>query len=291
MNFVKYAFPQPILGRSDDVAGKTDVDLAIDEETDQNRFVVSLKYLVENADIQQMIADGRAEFYCEITCSATLFRSVVTGDEAIQVFTIEKSVVRGKVDFLFLVVTSDSVRGYLNSEVNEELAGLATDLDRGDVLAFLGTAGFLADIAFKKLKAASSFLEIVEGTREHGPFEVVLDNPKILVRLSRADYATYTKPEVGRNEKLASVFQSAVAFPALTNALQQLASADGAAEYGERAWAKAMSWRLENEPEFVGKSLDPENVLEIAQIMLGDPVERLLSDVQAADDAETEDEA
>ena len=150
---------------------------------------------------------------------------------------------RGKVEFLCLVVTTEPIENYVNADAHPELAGITTDLDKGDVLAYLGETDFPAGIAFDKLKAASTFMEIVEGEKESGAFDVVLDDPKILIRLPKKDYAAYTKPAIGQNAELASVFQCSVALPALVYALQQLAD-ERTDDYSEKAWAMAIDWRL-----------------------------------------------
>ncbi len=276
MRFDKYSFPHPVLGSGDDIAGKTGAELTVDDD-DENAFVVTARYTVDNADIQDLISDGRAVYYCEITCSATLFRDVAVSSEPITVFTLPRDRVREKVEFLCLVVTTDAIAEYENSSVHPELAGISTDLDRGDILAYLGRASFLADIAFDKLKAASTFMEIVEGDQDGGPFDVILDNPKILIRLPKKDYASYKTPAIGSNESLASTFQSSVALPALVYALDQLANSD---DYSDKPWARAVNWRLENEFAAAGLTLDSESVLNIAQQLLGAPIGRLLEDLK-----------
>lgn len=274
MRFDTYSFPHPVLGRGDDIDGDPDFTAEIEDEDDE-KFVVSLQYRVDNHDIECLIAEGKATFLCEISCSATLFRTVVTGGDYKQVFYINKNYVRDNVEFLFLVVAVEPILGYANSKTHPELAGIQSDIDIGDVLAFLGAQGFEAGIAFKNIKAASTILEIVEGAQTSGNFEVLLDSAKIQVRLPKDDYARYSMPEIARNSQLASIFHSSIALPTLVYALQQHD------EHADRSWARAVLWRVENELEAKGMSLEPEKHLEIAQELLGAPVGRMLSDISS----------
>jgi len=278
MRFDKYSFPHPVFGLGDDISGESpSAEVNVNDDAD-NEFVVTVSYSLSNADIERMIAEGKAAYYCEITCSATLFREVVQSQDVVRVFTLPRDLVRGKVEFLCLVVTTESIDDYLNADTHPELAGIATSLDCGDVLAYLGETDFIADIAFDKLRAASTFMEIVEGDNDTGPFEVILDDPKIQIRLSKADYAVYTQPAIGQNLRLASLFQSSVAMPALVYAIQQLSNGR-ADDYREKAWAQAIDWRIQNQLAGLGLTLDSESALRIAQLLLGAPVERLLTDL------------
>lgn len=279
MKFSKYAFPHPILGPGDDIDGNATAVITIDETSDEFEFRFHPKFKIENPDIESLIASGSAEYYCEVTCSATLFRNVFTSESPEFEFQVPKNFLRGTVDLLFLVVATKEIPSYANSAAHPEFTGLLSDLEKGDVLACPGTTRFLADVSFKKLKAASTFLEVVEGSFDSGPFKVILQNPKILIQLSRADYAKYTVPAIGRSVELASTFQSSIAFPALLCALHQLNGPD--AEFlSEQPWAQALQWRLENDRELAGKPLESENIPEIAQLILGSPVERLLDDLK-----------
>lgn len=289
MKFNKYSFPHPILGVGDDINGNATAVITIKETSNESAFRFHPKFEIENPDIESFIASRSAEYYCEVTCSATLFRNVFTSESPQFEFDIPKDFLRGTVDLLFLVVATKDIPSYANSAAHPEFAGLMSDLEKGDVLACPGMTRFLADVSFKKLKAASTFLEVVEGSSQSGPFKVILQNPKILIQLSRADYAKYTVPAIGRSLELASTFQSSIAFPALLSALYQLNGPD--AEFlSEHPWAQALQWRLDNDPELVGNSLESENIPEIAQLILGSPVERLLDDLKRTFDLPDEEE-
>lgn len=290
MRFDNYVFPHPVLGLNDDIEGTPTAKVDVSNDEADNRFVVSINYSIQNPDIEQLILEKQACFYCEITCSATLYRQVVTGFDPIQIFMIDKDAVRGKIDFLLLAVASEPIMAYQNTRVHPELAGLATDLEKGDVLGYILETDFIADIAFRKLKAAGSFMEIVSGDKESGNFDVVLDHPKVLIRLPKEDYAKYVRPEIGRNSELASVFQSSVALPALVHALQQITQQSGKDDYRDKPWAKTVQWRIENELSALGVVLEDEYVIDIAQHLLGSPVERLLSDLERSQTVTVEDE-
>ncbi len=290
MRFDYYSFPHPILGREDDITGLAQSKLEIGNDGAENSFVFTVVHAIDNPDIQSLIDEGKAEYFTEVSCSSTLFRQSVSSHDPLQIFTIKKSALRGKVEFLFLVVASVAVPNYENSAAHAELTGLASDLDKGDVLAFLGQATFIADIEFKKMKASASFMEIAEGEQEKGDFEVELDHPKILIRLSKEDYGVYTRPDVGQNPQHASLFQSAVALPSLVYALQQISPTADKDDYKDKPWARTLLSRIENEIEKEGVTFDDESVMKIAQMLLGFPFERLLRDTVLSNKNGTEED-
>ena len=59
MRFDTYSFPHPVLGRGDDIDGDPDFTAEIEDEDDE-KFVVSLQYRVDNHDIECLIAEGKA---------------------------------------------------------------------------------------------------------------------------------------------------------------------------------------------------------------------------------------
>ena len=275
MKFSGYSFPHPVLGLSDDVEGSASVaNLTNDENTDKENYLLTIEYELNNPDLQKMLLEKKVQFLCELSCTATLYRKSETSDSFIQKISVPKNYVRDKVELLFLLVSVESNSNYTNSKVHVDFTGYSFDIDKGDVLAYLGESYFIAGVAYKKLKAASSFMEIIKGQNEVGDFNIIIDSSKIQIQLAIKDYQKYCEPRIGKNPEFASVFHSSIVLPTLIHALYQLIHDDEIKEY---SWAQIIKFRLDN--EFKSIQLEEKNIPKIAQNFLGMPVERLLNDL------------
>jgi hypothetical protein len=277
MKFNGYSFPHPVLGLNDDIEGSASVEkLEYDEITDEDNYILTIIYKLDNPDFLQMLAENKAQFVCELSCTATLFRKTELSDSLIQKITIPKNFVRETVELLFLLISTDSISNYSNSKIHQDFAGYTFDIDKGDVLAFLGEGKFIAGIAYKKLQAVSSFLEIDKRSDDETDMNIILDNPKVLIQLSKKDYEKYCEPRIGRSTKYASIFHSSVVLPALIHALYQLIRNE---DLEEQHWAKIIISRIQNDPSLNGLQLEEDNVLKIVQLLIGLPINRLLEDL------------
>lgn len=280
MKFNGYSFPHPVLGLNDDIEGSVHVEeVSYDDATDADNFTININYALDNTDLLSFLINKRVKFLCEASCTATMFRQAFLCSDTKQVIQISKNSVRERVDLIFLMVACENIPNYRNAKAHPDFREFGFDIDEGDVLAFLGESQFIAEINYQKLKAVSSFLEVVKGENETGDFNIILDNPKIQIQLSHNDFRIFSTPAVGKNVNYASTFHSALVLPALIHALYQLKVVPGNDDLAEKSWAKIIEFRMENDVELKSIQLGADTVLKAAQIILGMPVERLLGDL------------
>jgi hypothetical protein len=275
MNFNNTSFPHPILGvYNDDIKSKVALNPvpAITASVDAYSVIVNCEH--DNADLSALINSGQAEFFCEATCSNTLYREIVTGNSSEIKLEIPKKKVKGKVSFTCALVAKSPITNYQNSKSHSDYNGYNFDIETGDVLAFFGEFTFNADINYEKLKAVSSFMEVVKN--EDLKFtNVDLNKPKIQVQLPKEDYELYANDSISKEQKFAPIFHSSIVLNALLIALYNFET-----HKGKTIWANAIEYRL-NEKEFESISIkDKENIPEIAQRLLGNPFHRLISELQ-----------
>lgn len=279
MKFNGYSFPHPILKPDDDeVGGSASITkLIVDDSTDDNNYLLTIEYDLDNEDLRKLIDEGKAQFICEINCTGTLFRKSEVSNSLSQKIDVSKEAVRERVDLLFLIVASVKIPNYTNSEFHPDFAEFTFDIDRGDVLAYLGDSYFIAGIAYQKLKAVSSFMEIIKGKNELGDFNIILDSPKILIELSGKDYESFCNQRISKNKEYAPLLHSSIVLPTIIHSLHQLNKKDS--ELTEYSWAKTIGFRLENDDRLKDINFEDQNIPKIAQTLLGMPVERLLEDL------------
>lgn len=286
MNFNDVSFPHPVLGLGDAIKSKIGFNPEPEIINGTNTYSVTVNCEHDNADLKTLLQNGQGDFFCEATCSNTLYREIFKSDSGQIKFEIPKKSVKGKVFFTCALVAKYPITNYQNDKAHPDYSGYNFEIDSGDILAVFGKFSFNADINYEKLKAVSSFMEVVENTDKEAKFmNVNLNKGKIEVQLPADDYKLFANDSISKEPKFAPVFHSSIVFNALLLALYNFDS------YKEMLWAKVIDYRLKNEKEFQHISIaEKENIPEIAQRLLGNPFKRLISELQVITETSNETE-
>ena len=284
MNFNNISFPHPVLGVANEVSSEIKMIDTEDVSINPNNhnYEVKVKYTFDDEVLKQMVEDGKAEFICEATCSNTLYREIIRSEKPKIAFEIPRKQVKGRVEFVCLLVAKENIESYSNANFHSDYNGFSFEIEQGEVLAYFGDFSFNADIKYEKLKAVSSFMEIVpneELTYTH----VDLKKNKIEIQLPIETYKLYQSDFISQEVKFAPVFHSSIVLNALLTALYNFE------EHKDYLWAKVIDYRLKNEKQFKDMNFDEkENVPEIAQMLLGNPFKRLLEGLNVIVESENE---
>ena len=284
MNFNNISFPHPVLGVANEVSSEIKMIDTEDVSINPNNhnYEVKVKYTFDDEVLKQMVEDGKAEFICEATCSNTLYREIIRSEKPKIAFEIPRKQVKGRVEFVCLLVAKENIESYSNANFHSDYNGFSFEIEQGEVLAYFGDFYFNADIKYEKLKAVSSFMEIVpneELTYTH----VDLKKNKIEIQLPMETYKLYQSDFISQEVKFAPVFHSSIVLNALLTALYNFE------EHKDYLWAKVIDYRLKNEKQFKDMNFDEkENVPEIAQMLLGNPFKRLLEGLNVIVESENE---
>jgi len=274
MKFGNYQFPHPVLTNfTDDISGDPSFNEEIVEQEDS--YSIEISYSVDNKILEDYLNENLAVIICEVNCSGTVYRDSFISNDITVSFELAKESVRGKVEFSNYIVVIKEITGYSNPNSHPDYKGFSLDLEPGDVLAYFGDFSFNAEINYRKLKAVSSFLKIEERNDiDISDFDI--NNDRIIIKLPVNDYNIYRKQPIAKNKDFAPVFHASIVFSALLYALQNIE------KYEDKMWAQVIKTRLE-EDEFDGLSLDMESgdIIKIAQILLGNPVNRLLKGLES----------
>lgn len=269
MRFNDISFPHPVLGIGDAINSNIEL-VATEIKSSADVYEISIKLKQDNDDLVQLLETGKAEYLCEVTCTNTLFRKSITSDSNEIEFLVSKKAVKGRVEFLCLLVAKENIKEYSNSESHSDYNGYSFDLGVGDILAYFGEFSFNADIIYEKLKAVSSFMEIVENS-DLTYTNIDLKKSKIQVELSSEAYKLFQSDSISREPKFSPVFHSSIVLNALLTALYNFE------EHRDYLWAQVIDYRLKNDRQLKNISIEEkENIPEIAQRLLGNPFNRLL---------------
>jgi hypothetical protein len=276
MKFNDVSFPHPVLGIGDAIRSKFGLNPLPDITSTAEDYSITVNCEQNNADLSALISSGQAEYFCEATCSNTLYRQIFTSNTAEIKLKIPKKHVKAKIFFTCVLVAKSPIANYQNSMSHPDYDGYSFDIEKGDVLAFFGEFNFNADINYEKLKAVSSFMEVVENKDPQAIYtNIDLNKSKIEVQLPTEDYKLFANDSISKEPKFAPIFHSSIVFNALLMALYSFES------HKDSLWAKVIDYRLKNENQFMSISIsDKENIPEIAQRLLGNPCSRLISELQ-----------
>lgn len=286
MQFNDIAFPHAVLGINNSIDGIAFLNPDPEITPDDENYKITVNLSHDNEDLARLVTNEKAEYFCEVNCSATLFRNIYINRTSRIYFEIPKKHVKGRVDFSCVLVANQYLTNYQNSKAHDDYSGFRFDIDAGDILAYFGSFSFEADINYQKLKAVASFMEVVENKDPNAIYtHIDLSKNKIEIQLPSKEYQTFASSSISKELKFASIFHSSIVLNALLTALHSIEN------YNEKLWTKVIKYRLANEPQFKGASIDDvENIPEIAQKLLGNPFNRLMSGLNTIIESTDDDE-
>jgi hypothetical protein len=269
MKFTEISFPHPVLGVSDAIDSNINLFPEPEIKSNPDFYHITIFFSHDNNDLLELIKIGKAEYFCDVTCSNTVYRKVFTSKDGKMEFEIPKKAVKGRVEFTCLMLTNEDLE-YTNTNSHIDYYSYVFKLDKGDVLAYFGEFDFDADIVYEKLKAVASFMEVVENENLIYPY-IDLKKSKIEIQLPSESFKIYRTDIISQQVNYSPIFHSSFVLNALLIALYNFDS------HKDFLWARVIEYRLKNDINLVNVSIEEtENIPEIAQRLLGNPFNRLL---------------
>jgi len=273
MKLINISFPHPVLSYyNDDIIPKLETDSIICDKPDStnDEYSFNIKLKLKNTDILRLLASDRAIYTCEVDCQKTFLRFCLSSKDPSFTIKIPRSKVRGDIVFTCLVIAKKTIKDYYNSGFNSDYDYNTFDLDEGDLLVAFPQKTYNVDIKYDKLQSAGSFMQIRKD--ETGKERVFFDisGDKIDIVLPEALYDTYIA-NIRNDSNFNSVIHSSIVFNALVYALYNIRNKEN------MLWAKTIKYRLDSEQEFSKFDMeeDSDTIPEIAQLLLGNPYQRL----------------
>lgn len=276
MRFSSLSFPYPVLGVHDDVKGSYETQLSVQLGPDKVTLVAEHK--LSNPSIQDMISSKKAAFSVEINCPKTFYRNVFFTNDPKHIIEISSNLLLDKVLLDFYIIATEDIAEYKINEAHEDYKGYTFSLYKGEVIAGGGSASFIAEKSWLALKTVSSFMDIQKYEEDNGPMKIDLSCDKITVRLSRNDYERYHG--TWNRQHFGAIFHSALVLPALLYALSQMLEDETGDNYGEKKWYQMLDHRIKNDDDLKTIVFEQGNIAQIAQILLGNPMDRTLSSLE-----------
>lgn len=285
MKYKNVSLPYPVLGIHDDVYplledGCVKMDTPV-KTASEYRFSITLTQ--RNKDISALVAQGKAEYACEVTCKDTFLRRCWHSSGPKFDITIGRKEVSGHIDFQFFIAAKENIPGYSNSDFNEDYYGFSFDLEVGDMLAVFPLAWWNTEIKYDKLYAAGSFMQIVEAADGIDKTWFNLEEERILIEMPHDLFLQYQR--IGNS--FPEVIHSSLVHNALVYALCNLG------EYQDKGklWADSLLARIADDSQLQQYDLtDMSQVYKVADILLQDPYKRLLDSLEKIADNQNDEE-
>lgn len=275
MSGENFSFPYPILGNGDDVSGDFRWEASI--KLSRQQVVISAAITLDNADLNQLIEQGKAQYVIQIQCPLTFYRETFVQDQPKFEIDLPAALFRGNVELAPYVVAKRAIESYAPKSAHKDYRGISFPVSDGGILATGPIAYFLADKEFMGSKRRlRSIMEFVRHTREGATPEIRLGGARIEVHLNSDDWSTYQ--DVKGSPHARNIIHAAIVFPALLHALENI---DNEA-YEGAAWRDRLRVLLKE------KGVDPEESFEAAMALLRNPISRGLSGLQGLFDSDGE---
>ncbi len=274
-------YPWPVLGDGDAISGTFApiVEIIFGKDAINIRGNLNL----DNKTIQDLISNGWAHYVAQITCKATHLRQChFFTNSQFEIPPIPATELRGVVQLDYLVVVTKDIPHYINDAAHPDYEGSesSVSLTPGDILAEAVSEKFDARKRYAGTRAVSDLLEVIRDSRFSGPMIIDSNQDKIVARLPGLDFDKLAVFANSKTERINSILQSSVALPAILTALHNAFEEPESFEHfmwfnvlKERAIKANLEW-------------EKENIFQIVQEILSQPVGRMLKGLKEITDSE-----
>lgn len=266
MSLNAISYPYPVLGNSDDISGgvmEPDIGYTITDEAIQLR-VTNLR--TGHTGIDTLVTDNHALWQIRVKCSRTYMREnfVTQGpDWSINLIGPEYE---GSVKIETRVIAVVDIPSYSPLNSHSDYDGVNFQIKSGEMLAIGPDFSFHVDKVYDPLKApVASLLKVEEGDHNTGPYQLILDDDFILVRLSKADWLEYP----GIRDRVPALLHSTIVMPAIAAAIPEMEKNQST------LWAGRLKAIIEE------KNINIDHPLMTAQELLNSPLKRTFDEVNA----------
>ncbi len=271
----EFYFPYPVLGVQDSILGDEPVVTFIENIPSLKQLTIPYRWVfdidLKNKDLLQLIEEGKAQYMCEISCSATLMRKCIFSKTPKISVEIARKEVFGVVHFSLYVVTTRPILGYTNSMAHPDYQMVGKfDLDAGAPLAILNSYKWDAELCYEDLTSLRSIIKLSVSADKSDMPVLNLEGDYIELMLPQEQYTTLR--DFGRDLNLAEILHSSLFLFALQGAITEWGT------HKDRRWARALSAMIEgNKEKFSDFSLSqPADSYRIAMLLLDNPIKRVI---------------
>jgi len=192
----------------------------------------------------------------------------------------------GRVEVCSLIVATEDLPEYRNSNFHPDYGDNSFFVKKGDVLAVCNDIYFDATKNVDPLQNVASIFRVRPNPDPNAtPFDIDLQDHYVIIQLSHQNFTAYSQLRSDQDKQ--STLASMIVTPALVRIIEVIKSA-GEDDFFDLRWFKVVSRRLKDmgcDPSKESSAWKEDSPLILAQMLIGDP---LSSSLQMMMDVEDE---
>ena len=243
MKLDNISFPHPVLGLTGensseeaDVMGLFEVGQIL---SSGSKIAINVDYqLLNSPQLQRLIADGKAQFACEVSCRKTVFRQVFLSSSSEHPFTLSADDLRDQIVFEYFILAIEEFQYKDEGGWHPDYSGQTFEIKRGMVLAYGGSLKHMLERTQVASKKGASLISVECGEKDSGPFEIDVNEETLTVFLPKKIYLAFDTL-YNNNTRYAINFHASLVIPTLVHALTLMATEAGK-EFQDKQWYQAL---------------------------------------------------
>ncbi|MCH4071824.1 hypothetical protein [Pseudoramibacter sp.] len=274
-------FPYPVLTEGTDDYPQSQFIVRCDpDDTPFNGVKLAFHMHADDPVLAKLIQTGEAVYAVHAECTATSYRKLYTTQDPDIEIAVDEKDVRGRVEFLALILAQKRITRLTNPNWNEDYEGLSFSFQPGNILGYQNVGALNITKHIEEFDSADSIFNVCSVlTEDSAAVKIELNGPRILLQLPKSQYLQYTAWM--KNPNTQQLANGVVIFPALVYVLTRIGETDNPYdEYGERSWFNALDKAMQGQGTSLAEQLDQKDVFELAQDIMQSPVAQALTDME-----------
>lgn len=280
------SYPYPVLSSfNDDILPALDQrDFSAEiEVTDNKDYKVSFKLNLTDSCIKRLIETDYAEYAVEVDCASTLFRRCKAQDNGNYEIILPHDWISGRVVFKPFVIAKKAF-DYKNENFHPDYGDNSFPVTCGDVLVLFDDFDYDFAINYENLRALTSIMHIRKAEDSKQKETRYFSNEdKIVIELPVDKFSNYQ--QFKNDTRYTAAIHASLAQNALLSILLQEESWEQ--DDLNPLWKRTIIYRVNHDKNLMisgrrANLYDKEDLVQIAYLLLGDPIERMFNDFKSS---------
>ena len=287
-------YPYPVLAYySDDYVGCS-FDTAIEVVKDGYNLRITFLATLDNKELLELIADGKAVIAYHMECAQTGYRTAVMTKEVETQKVIPDKDICGKLKICPFIVATEDIHNYVNTSFNNDYRGFKFQIDAGCVMAVSQQVNFDIDKDHNGLANTKSIFVITKDADQNAlDMSVDIGRNKITIKLPERDYFRYQS--MSQANEVQDTLNSMIIIPALVYVLSEISRRspdDRDLDFGSYNWYKSIRKVMKKrfKKDLDGEELDATEIVGYAQRLIKSPMTGALEYLALGCNGEEEDD-
>lgn len=275
-----YLYPYPVLSSfsEDYINSIFDVNYTIREKGFKTQILVA-NFILDDKVIEELILEDKASMILHVECPRTTLRKAYRLEKHqrnIEII-IDDKIMMQRLDVTGIVVLNQDMNTYKNNNINPLFFGEnyeIKNLDKGNIIAVSLTQE--VDLPYNEddFENVSSVIKV--GLSKDDLMIVEMDGDIIIIKLPEEQYNQYYRLS---DTEYSNIVMTSTILPSLIYILDRMSSKENPIDT-ELIWYKVIEGKLKIKEIMVDDINETYSSIELAQMILEDPLERALGDLE-----------